>query len=599
MRRSVATKVVAGSAILLVLTGVVGWLGLSVAASTNGAFRAAFEHEVAGFAELSATSAAIQDVRLKTLLHTMSDNAGARQGLEAGIAQQDARVRQGLDRLGRIWVAPAQQDALARLRTAWDAYTRAREGQTLALSRAGRTKEAQAAAGGPVEQTFRTVNAVLAELMSLSTAQAQEHLAAAERAYATDRTLTLLVFAFAVIFGLTAALVVSRGIAGSVGAVARVAQGLASGDLAQRADVHSGDEIELMAEGFNRMAERLQAMVGTERHLKESLQRAVSEYKTLAERVAQGDLTVRLTADGTDELGTLGLHLNSTVESLRDLVRQVREGAASITSAAAEILAAVTQHTASATEQSAAVSQTGTTVDEVRAAAEQTKEKAGSVVQEAQNAVKTGQAGLESVEAIVERMQEIRAKVEAIAQGILALSEQTQQIGDITATVNDLADQSNLLALNAAIEAAKAGEQGKGFAVVAGEVRNLAEQSKQATARVRAILGEIQRATNAAVMATEQGAKHVEAGVAVAQKAGEGIRQLVEAIRATAQAAHQIAASAHQQSLGMDQIAQAMADVSQATAQAVAGSRQSQQAAEHLNQLATHLRGTVERYRVA
>jgi methyl-accepting chemotaxis protein len=195
-------------------------------------------------------------------------------------------------------------------------------------------------------------------------------------------------------------------------------------------------------------------------------------------------------------------------------------------------------------------------------------------------------------------MQDIRDKVQAIAQDILALSEQTQQIGEITATVNDIADQSNLLALNAAIEAAKAGEQGKGFAVVAAEVRNLAEQSKQATAKVRLILGDIQKATNAAVLATEQGSRGADTGLGLAQRAGEVIGQLGDAIRQAAQAAQQIAALVHQQSVGMDQIAQAMGEINQATTQFVAGARQSQTAAEGLNALAKQLQLTTERYRL-
>jgi methyl-accepting chemotaxis protein len=155
-----------------------------------------------------------------------------------------------------------------------------------------------------------------------------------------------------------------------------------------------------------------------------------------------------------------------------------------------------------------------------------------------------------------------------------------------------------LLALNAAIEAAKAGEQGKGFAVVAAEVRNLAEQSKQATTKVRLILGNIQKATNAAVLATEQGTKGADAGLGLAQRAGAVIGQLMEAVRQAAQSAQQISASVHQQSVGMDQIAQAMGEISQATSQFVAGAHQSQSAAEGLQTLAHQLQLGTERYKL-
>jgi methyl-accepting chemotaxis protein len=121
--------------------------------------------------------------------------------------------------------------------------------------------------------------------------------------------------------------------------------------------------------------------------------------------------------------------------------------------------------------------------------------------------------GKQSVQASIEAMHRIQEHMASIAESIVRLSEQGQTIGEIIATVNDLAEQSNLLAVNAAIEAAKAGEQGKGFAVVAQEVKSLAEQSKQATAQVRTILNDIQTAMSAAVMATEQGSKAVDAGV--------------------------------------------------------------------------------------
>ncbi len=318
----------------------------------------------------------------------------------------------------------------------------------------------------------------------------------------------------------------------------------------------------------------------------------------MMEDLSKGHLSTHLGMTRLDEIGVLTRAMDDFAEVLRKIATQTRKSAASTTAATAEILAAVSQHTASANEQSAAINETTTTVDEVRAAAEQTAQKANDVAHESLGAVTVSENGRQAVDAIVTGMIEIREKVQAIAQDILALSEQTQQIGEITATVNDIADQSNLLALNATIEAAKAGEQGKGFAVVATEVRNLADQSKQATTRVRSILGDIQKATNAAVLATEQGTKGVETGMSLAQQAGSVINQLSETIREAAQAAQQIAASAHQQNIGMEQIAQAMKDINQATVQFVAGARQSQTAAENLNVMAQDLQKTVEFYKV-
>src|SRR5699024_5611962 len=128
-----------------------------------------------------------------------------------------------------------------------------------------------------------------------------------------------------------------------------------------------------------------------------------------------------------------------------------------------------------------------------------------------------------AVQENVESMEEIRSEVDSIASKILNLSEQTKQIGEIIESVNEIAEQSKLLALNAAIEAARAGDHGRGFSVVAAEMRSLAEQSKDSTKQVRRILGEIQKATNSAVIAIEEGSKRAERGVQKAIEAGNTI----------------------------------------------------------------------------
>ncbi len=119
----------------------------------------------------------------------------------------------------------------------------------------------------------------------------------------------------------------------------------------------------------------------------------------------------------------------------------------------------------------------------------------------------------EAISANADKMLVLRQKIQMIAELILELSEHTQQIGNTISVVDDIAEQTNMLALNAAVEAARAGEHGKGFAVVAGEIRKLADESKQAITKITSLTSNIQYTTNSTVMATEEGSKEIESVV--------------------------------------------------------------------------------------
>jgi methyl-accepting chemotaxis protein len=155
-----------------------------------------------------------------------------------------------------------------------------------------------------------------------------------------------------------------------------------------------------------------------------------------------------------------------------------------------------------------------------------------------------------------------------------------------------------MLALNASVEAARAGEHGKGFAVVAAEVRNLAEQSRQATAQVREILLDIQGGINATVMATEEGIKVVDEGVQLAARARKAIEGLSRVIDESAQSAMQMVAGGQQQASGVEQIALAMQNINQATQQSLDSARQVEKAVQGLHGLASILIEIVEQYQM-
>jgi methyl-accepting chemotaxis protein len=370
-----------------------------------------------------------------------------------------------------------------------------------------------------------------------------------------------LVLAGAFIFALALSSTLQRLILGPIIALTDTARKIGqTRDYSVRAKKMTGDELGILTDAFNQML---------------------------------GDIEER-----TDAAQEANDSLKGANESLRVQAGEMRDAAAVLASSTSEIVAATRQLAGSATDAASAVSEATATVEEVRQASQLSSERARHVSSQAQTAVEVAKGGKLAVNTTIEGMNTIRGQMASIAQSILGLSAQSQAIGEIIASVDDLAVQSKLLAVNAAIEAAKAGEGGKGFSVVAQEVKLLAEQSKQATMKVRGILSDIQEATTSAVLTTEQGSKAVEAGVRQSSSAGESIGALAESIAGAAQAATQIAATSQQQFVGMDQVAAAMGNIKAASAQAVLSTRQTEAAAQQLQELGRKLTDLVERFKI-
>ncbi len=152
-------------------------------------------------------------------------------------------------------------------------------------------------------------------------------------------------------------------------------------------------------------------------------------------------------------------------------------------------------------------------VEKLRNLAQEAGTTAKNTEKQVNQSIDFSQKEHEAITSNADKMVVLRQKIQMIAELILELSEHSQQIGNTISVVDDIAEQTNMLALNAAVEAARAGEHGKGFAVVAGEIRKLADESKQAITKITSLTSNIQFTTNSTVMATEEGSKEIESVV--------------------------------------------------------------------------------------
>ena len=172
--------------------------------------------------------------------------------------------------------------------------------------------------------------------------------------------------------------------------------------------------------------------------------------------------------------------------------------------------------------------QDSVTLEKIKAHLEQIVDTTVSAEKYTMQSLNASQKERDFISANIEKMVVLRQKIQMIAELVLELSEHTQQIGSTIGVVEDIAEQTNMLALNAAVEAARAGEHGKGFAVVAGEIRKLADESKQAITKITSLTSNIQFATNSTVMATEEGSKEIEAVLKEINAISSNSEKLVE-----------------------------------------------------------------------
>jgi methyl-accepting chemotaxis protein PixJ len=306
--------------------------------------------------------------------------------------------------------------------------------------------------------------------------------------------------------------------------------------------------------------QELSAIVDRERANRQELeQEALRVLKAIGPSF-RGDLTVRAPLSET-EIGTIADGYNTTIQSLRELVRQVQTAAIGVRTNSDENNVLVNNLSAQAQQELEQLDRALIQVDLMAASSKEVADFAQEVELVVQSANRTVQTGDTLMESTVEEILEIRSTVSTTAKKIKRLGETFQKISKVVNLIENFATQTNLLALNASIEATRAGQYGKGFAVVADEVRSLAYQSANATTEIERLVDEIRIDTNDVTEAMEIGIAQVVQGTNLVNETRQSLSEIVVATGQISELVKAISKSASTQTKQSQKLSEAMIDV--------------------------------------
>lgn len=287
-----------------------------------------------------------------------------------------------------------------------------------------------------------------------------------------------------------------------------------------------------------------------------SITRELNKGVVFAQQIANGEFDARLVIKNKDEIGELSQALNQMVNKLHEVVSGVRISSQSITVASKEMTGTSDHLSRGASDQASTIEELSATTEEV----------SGMISSNASNALRS--------ETIADKTQTSIQKV--INEAIEAV-EANKKIEAKIDLITDIAFQTNILALNAAVEAARAGEKGAGFSVVAGEVKKLAETTKNAANDITNIIKD---------------------NLSKSEKSGANLRALLPEITQTVGLVKDIAHSSNQQTLGVDQINDALQQLNQLAQQNASTAEEMDANADQLNNLADELKQLISFFKL-
>ncbi|MES2076450.1 MAG: methyl-accepting chemotaxis protein [Pseudomonadota bacterium] len=515
--------------------------------------------------------------------------------LPASIARLQAQVSDNPAQLARLrrvadlvpqWIAQIVEPQMARRHALG-----AQAGSADAISQALQLK-----LGNPL---VRTIYLVLVE------ATEEENRLLARRSQAArdmQRNMLLVLSAggaVCVALALLVAWALTRSLTLPLGRLTEAVGQLAAGRRGARAEVLAADELGLVAQEFNRMAQSIEDNLAREQAAGEQLRGQVDLLLVVVSKAAAGDLSGRVDGAGDDAIGRLGGGVASMLDNLRGLIDNVQRAGIQVTTSATEIAASARQQEATGIEQAQTSVEVLSTTREIAAntsALLATMQEASAVADYTTSATAGAQQQLGRMDAT---MQHMVAATDSINAKLAALSDKASNINGVLTTITKVADQTNILSLNAAIEAEKAGEAGRGFSVVATEIRRLADQTSVSTWDIEQMLKEMQSAVSASVMGMDKFSEEIRRSVGEVRQVGEQLSGVMAQVQKLAPQFDAVLQGMQSQAVGAAQISSTMTQLNDATQQSVDSLKATSEAVHQLQYAAADLQASVANFAVA
>ncbi len=317
-----------------------------------------------------------------------------------------------------------------------------------------------------------------------------------------------------------------------------------------------------------------------------------------ARQIADGDLSVRIEVQRSDEVGQLQAAMQGMSDNLREMVGQLQGGVSQI-SASAQSLSAITEKTRLGVNgQRVETDQVATAMSEMTATVHEVARNAEAAAASTEDADNRVGRGAEVVRQTLVRIDQLAAAMDTTTQSIERLSQDTQRIDSVLDVIKSVAEQTNLLALNAAIEAARAGEQGRGFAVVADEVRALAQRTQQSTAEIEGLIATLREGTRRSVADMQQSGALVAHVVEDANQTEGALAGIAEAVTLIFEMNQQIAAAAEQQTAVAEEISRSVTSIRDIADQSSAAMDETADSSVRLAQLGRELQSMAGHFRL-